>query len=92
MPELLPDPHIAQLVQLGGNKLPKNLRNRQEEADHDLLRVRNWIDSRTAVLYAEAFWSGTKSADIKATYLFTIEFDANGKPRVIKTDKFKDKS
>jgi hypothetical protein len=87
MPDLLPDPHIAQLVQLGKNKLPKNLRSRHEEADHDILKLQNWIDSRTAVLYARALWSGTKSAGVKAAYRFTIQFDTKGNAKVIKAER-----
>jgi hypothetical protein len=87
MPDLLPDPHIPQLVQLGKNKLPAKLRSRHEEADHDILKVRNWIDSRTAVLYARALWSPAKSADVEAAYLFTIQFDPKRNAKVIRTER-----
>jgi hypothetical protein len=90
MPDLLEDPHIAQLVQLGKNKLPKNLRARHQEADHDVLKMRNWIDATTAVLYASALWAETRSPEIKAAYLFTIQFDTKGQAKVIKAERAPD--
>jgi hypothetical protein len=86
MTDLLRDPHIAQLVQLGKNELPKNLRSRRQEAHNDILKVRNWIDSNTAVLYANALWTGTTSPDVKAAFLFTIRFDTKGNAKVIKVE------
>jgi hypothetical protein len=67
--------------------LPKKLRGRREAARRDILKIRRWIDRDTAILYAYSVWDDAA----KAAFLFTVKFDAGGKPKIVKTERLPEK-
>ena len=76
----------TQLAQLAKH-LPKSAR-----WAHDLLKVREWIDANTAILYAYAYWSVGDMGDFKeAHFLFTLKFDDAGNWKIIKTHQMSKK-
>jgi hypothetical protein len=77
-------------VQLAGARFPKSRQPRHAELLRDILKVRSWTDANTAILYAYARWVGG-SRDTKAAFLFTLKFDAEGKSKIVKTEKLPDK-
>jgi hypothetical protein len=78
----------SQVAQL--TRLPKNRDPRHAELLRDVLKVRHWTDANTAILYAHAIWVGG-SRDSKSAFLFTLKFDANGKSKIVKTEKVPNK-
>jgi len=72
---------LAQLAQLAKERLPKS------DPDHDILRVRNWTDAKNAILYCSSFRVGSLS---KLNFLFTLKFDAEGNPKIVKTHQMSD--
>ena len=94
--EALPSPvdeasERAQLVQLAKEHFPKSAIPRRAELLRDIVKVRSWTDANTAILYAYARWVGSGSRDTKAAFLFTLKFDAEGKSKIVKTQKVPDK-
>jgi hypothetical protein len=81
----------TQLVQLAKEHLPKGAYPRRAAPHRDILKVRNWTDANTAILYAYSVWVGSGSRDTKAAFLFTLKFDAEGKSKIVKTQKVPDK-
>lgn len=77
----------TQLVQLAKKHLPKGTYSRRAEPHRDILKVRNWTDPNTAILYAYSAWIGSGSRDTKAAFLFTLKFDADGNSKIVKTEK-----
>ena len=77
----------TQLVQLAKEHLPKGAYSRRAELLRDILKVRSWTDSNTAILYAYSVWVGSGSRDSKAAFLFTLKFDADGNSKIVKTEK-----
>ncbi len=75
------------MVQLAKEQLPKKLRGRREAARRDMLKIRRWIDRDTAILYAYSVWDDAA----KAAFLFTVKFDAEGKPKIVKTERLPEK-
>jgi hypothetical protein len=51
------------------------------------LRVRNWTDANTAILYCSSF---RVESDSKLNFLFTLRFDAEGNPKIVKTHQMSD--
>jgi hypothetical protein len=72
---------LAQLAQLAKERLPKS------DPDEDILRVRNWTDANTAILYCSSFRLGSLS---KLNFLFTLKFDAEGNSKIVKTHQMSD--
>ena len=72
---------LAQLAQLAKERLPKS------DPEQDSLRVRNWTDANTAILYDSSFRVGSLS---KLNFLFTLKFDAEGNPKIVKTHQMSD--
>ncbi|HSH93622.1 MAG TPA: hypothetical protein VK968_05720 [Roseimicrobium sp.] len=70
---------LSQLAQLGKGRLPKSL-SRDRVGERDILKLRNWIDADTVVLYASSGHSGSKSKP--AAYVFTLKYDAQGKWKI----------
>src|SRR6266511_3523666 len=87
LPSLLKESERSQVVQLAKEKLPKKLRGRREAARRDMLKIRRWIDRDTAILYAYSVWDDAA----KAAFLFTVKFDAEGKPKIVKTERLPEK-
>ena len=81
----------TQLVQLAKEHLPKGAYPRRAAPHRDILKVRNWTDANTAILYAYSVWIGSGSRDTKAAFLFTLKFDADGNSKIVKTEKMSDK-
>jgi sugar lactone lactonase YvrE len=82
---------LAQVAQLAGARFPKSRYPRRAELLRDILKVRSWTDSNTAVLYSHAIWVGSGSRDTKVAFLFTLKFDADGKSKIIKTQELQAK-
>jgi hypothetical protein len=87
LPSLLKESERSQVVQLAKEQLPKKLRGRREAARRDILKIRRWIDRDTAILYAYSVWDDAA----KAAFLFTVKFDAGGKPKIVKTERLPEK-
>jgi hypothetical protein len=80
---------IAQLEQLAKDHLPKSVNPRHCDPDLDVLKVRNWIDAGTAILYAPCY--RRNSEKVKAGFLFTLKFDAAGNWKIVKTHQMSKK-
>ena len=78
----------SQVAQL--THLPKSRDPRHAELLRDVVKVRSWTDPDTAILYAWNQWVGG-SRDSKAAFLFTLKFDAEGKSKIVKTQKVPNK-
>jgi hypothetical protein len=81
----------AQLAQLIEKHLPKNGYPRRAEPFRDILKVRNWTDANTAILYASSVWVGSGSRSSEASFLFTLKFDPEGSWKIVKTHQMSDK-
>src|SRR6266511_2406002 len=85
----------GQLAQLAKDHLPKSAHERRiwrSQPTHDLLKVREWIDANTAILYAYSQWFvGGDQGDLEANFLFTLKFDADGTWKIVKTHQMSDK-
>jgi len=73
----------VQLAQLGKGHLPKDFNPRRCAPDRDVLKVRNWTDANTAILYAPCY--GRTSGELEAGFLFTLEFDTAVNWKIVKT-------
>ena len=76
----------TQLAQLAKEHLPKT------DPTRDILRVRNWSDANTAILYAysDSVRVGSGSRSSEAGFLFTLKFDAEGNSKIVKTLQMSD--
>src|SRR5436190_4380271 len=85
----------GQLAQLAKDHLPKSAHERRiwrSQPTHDLLKVREWIDANTAILYAYSQWfMGDEQGHLEANFLFTLKFDAKGNWKIVKTHQMSDK-
>src|SRR5438552_1339826 len=85
----------GQLAQLAKDHLPKSAHERRiwrSQPTHDLLKVWEWIDANTAILYAYSQWFvGGDQGDLEANFLFTLKFDADGNWKIVKTHQMSDK-
>jgi hypothetical protein len=79
----------GQLAQLAKDHLPKSAHERRiwrSQPTHDLLKVREWIDANTAIVYAYSQWFvGDDQGDLEANFLFTLKFDSDGNWKIVKT-------
>jgi uncharacterized protein YecT (DUF1311 family) len=87
LPSLLKESERSQVIQLAKAQLPKKLQGRREGARRDILKIRRWIDRDTAILYAYSVWDDAA----KAAFLFTVKFDAGGRPKIVKTERLPEK-
>jgi len=74
---------LAQLVQLAKEQSPKNANERRiwrSRPEENTLKVREWIDADTAIVYAYSDWD-----ELKAGFLFTLKFDKSGNWKIVKT-------
>jgi len=78
-----------QLAQLGKGHLPKDFNPRHCAPDNDVLKVRNWTDANTAILYAPCY--GRTSGKLEAGFLFTLKFDSADNWKIVKTHRMSDK-
>jgi hypothetical protein len=79
----------VQLAQLGKGHLPKDFNPRRCAPDRDVLKVRNWTDANTAILYAPCY--GHTSGELEGGFLFTLKFDAAGNWKIVKTHRMSEK-
>jgi hypothetical protein len=85
----------GQLAQLAKDHLPKSAHERRiwrSQPTHDLLKVREWIDANTAILYAYSQWfMGDEQGHLEAHFLFTLKFDTEGNWKIVKIHQMSDK-
>jgi hypothetical protein len=68
--------------------LPKNFNPRQCVREWDELKLREWIDAHTAILYAPCHG---RSGDLQAAFLFTLKFDDAGNWKIVKAHQMSKK-
>jgi hypothetical protein len=81
----------SQLVQLAKELLPKSAYLRHAEPLRDILKVREWTDANTAILYAYSAWEGGGPRSPEASFLFTLKLDAGGNWKIVKTHRMSKK-
>ena len=79
----------VQLAQFGKGHLPKDFNARRCAPDRDVLKVRNWTDASTAIVYAPCY--GRTSGELEAGFLFTLEFDTAGNWKIVKAHQMSKK-
>lgn len=79
----------SQLVQPLKKHLPKGFNPRHCAPNSDILKLRNWTDANTAILYAPCY--GHTSGQLEAAFLFTLKFDEAGNWRIVKTHQLSKK-
>ena len=79
----------SQLVQSLKGHLPRKFNPRDCASDRDVLDLREWTDSSTAILYAPCY--KRNSEKVKAAFLFTLKFDAAGNWKIVKTHQMSEK-
>jgi hypothetical protein len=85
---------VAQLVQLAKGHFPRkssNWRVWQSSATRDIVRVRQWLDASTVLLYAYAAWDRRGVSHSDGAYLITGKFDAKGRWRIVKSREMSQK-
>jgi sugar lactone lactonase YvrE len=82
---------LTQLAQLAKEHFPKSGYPRRVEPLRDILKVRNWTDADTAILYAYSVSVGSGSRSSEASFLFTLKFDPEGSWKIVKTHQMSDK-
>jgi hypothetical protein len=75
----------SQLVQPLKDYLPKGFNPRHCAPDEDVLKVRNWADANTAILYAPCY--GRASGKLEGGFLFTLKFDDAGNWKIVSTHR-----
>ncbi len=78
-----------QLAQFGKGHLPKDFNPRRCAPDRDVLKMRNWTDANTAILYGPCY--GRTSNELEAGFLFTLKFDDAGKWKIVNTHRMSKK-
>ena len=73
----------SQLAQPLKEHLPKGFNPRRCTPNRDVLKLRNWADANTAILYAPCY--ARASGQLEAAFVFTLRFDDAGKWKIIKT-------
>ncbi len=79
----------AQLVQLAKDHLPKSFNPRHCDRGRDVLKLREWIDANTAILYAPCY--ARSSGELESAFLFTLNFNDAGNCKIIKTHQLSKK-
>lgn len=84
----------AQLVQLARDHASKSAPQRRfwaAQPTRDVLRVREWPDANTVILYAYAAWAKNGREKGEAAFLFTLQLDAGGKWKIVKRHEMSQK-
>jgi len=76
----------SQLVQLAKEHLSKSAYPRHAEPFRDILKVREWTDANTAIVYAYSAWD-----ELEVGFLFTLKFDDAGNWKIVKTHQLSKK-
>jgi len=79
----------SQLAQPLKEHLPKGFKPGRCAPNRDVLKLRNWSDANTAILYAPCY--GYASGQLEAAFLFTLKFDDAGNWKIIKTHQMSEK-
>jgi hypothetical protein len=79
----------SQLAQPLKEHLTKGFKPRRCAPNRDVLKLRNWSDAKTAILYAPCY--GHASGQLEAAFLFTLKFDDAGNWKIVKTHQMSDK-
>ncbi|HEX4653634.1 MAG TPA: lysozyme inhibitor LprI family protein, partial [Candidatus Udaeobacter sp.] len=79
----------SQLVQLLKEHQPKKFNPHDCSSNSDVLELRGWTDSSTAILYAPCY--RRNSDKVRAAFLFTLKFNAAGNWKIVKTHQMSDK-
>ena len=80
---------LSQLAELAKQRLLKGFNPRNCVSERDILKLRSWVDDNTATLYAPCY--DRTSGELNTAFLFTVEFDATGKAKIIKTQRLSGK-
>lgn len=78
-----------QLAQLGRGRLPNDFKPGRCLKTRDVLKVRTWVDPKTAIVYAPCY--GRSDGNVEAGFLFTLQFDEAGKWKVVETHRMSKK-
>jgi hypothetical protein len=70
-------------VQLAKGHLPKGANLRHCTPDEDILKLRNWTDAKTAILYAPCYGPH----GFEAAFLFTLKYDDTGNWKIVKMQR-----
>ena len=79
----------TQLVQLAKKQLSKSSYARRADPGRDVLKVREWTDADTAILYAPCY--GRTSGQLDAAFRFTLKFNDAGDWNIVKTHRMSKK-
>lgn len=79
----------SQLAQPLKEHLPKGFNPRRCASNRDVLKLRNWSDANTAILYAPCY--ARASRRLETAFLFTLKFDEAGNWKIIKTQQMSKK-
>jgi hypothetical protein len=79
----------SQLVQPLKKHLHKGFNPSHCAPNSDILKLRNWTDANTAILYAPCY--RRTSGQLEAAFLFTLKFDEAGNWKIVKTHRLSKK-
>lgn len=81
------------LVKLGKELLPKKVHKSRDELIPSIVKVRNWTDAGTVILFSawRPWQFSTHSNQLKAAFLLTLEFDENGNWKIVKKHRLSEK-
>ena len=74
---------------LARGHVPKNAYPRHCNPDHGTLKLRNWTDANTAILYAPCY--ARSSGEIESAFLFTLKFDEASNWKIVNGRKMSKK-
>jgi len=81
----------TQLVELAKRYLAKDFNPRPCAPDVDILKLHNWTDANTAILYAPCYARTSDGPKLQAGFLFTIKFDEAGNWKIVNTHRMSKK-
>jgi hypothetical protein len=81
------------LVKLAKGLLPKKVHKSRDELIPDIVKVRNWTDARTAILFSawHPWQYSSHSNQLEAAFLLTLEFNENGNWKIVKEHRMSEK-
>jgi hypothetical protein len=74
------------LVKLGRELLPKKVHKNRDELIPDIVKVRNWTDAKTAILFSawQPWQYSSHSNQLEAAFLLTLDFNEDGNWKIVK--------
>jgi hypothetical protein len=81
------------LVKLAKGLLPKKVHKSSDELIPDIVKVRNWTDAKTAILFSawHPWRFSSHSSQLEAAFLLTLEFNENGNWKIVKKHRMSEK-